>query len=262
VKATLDAPDVFRIAFSPDGKTLAAAGSPNNITLWEVATAKKRFTFPAHRSSIIGLDFSPDGRTLASASSMGKIKLWDALGIDESGAVRPDPGRTWSVLASRDAALAYRTIRGLTAAPRQAVPFLRDRLRPVPFPPEKLLRQIDGWLADLDSGSYVVRRQANERLEKVGEQAEVALRQALVGRPSLELRRRVEALLARIERERASRFCEELRQLRALEVLEHIGTAEARQVLEALAGGYPEARLTQEAKASLRRLARRQTATP
>jgi hypothetical protein len=48
-----------------------------------------------------------------------------------------------------------------------------------------------------------------------------------------------------------------LRRLRAVAVLEHIGTPEARQVLENLAGGEPEARLTREAKASVARLSRR-----
>ncbi len=51
-------------------------------------------------------------------------------------------------------------------------------------------------------------------------------------------------------------------QLRALEVLEHIGTAEARSLLEDLAKGVPEARLTREAKASLTRLAKRPVRKP
>jgi hypothetical protein len=44
--------------------------------------------------------------------------------------------------------------------------------------------------------------------------------------------------------------------LRAIEILERIGTPEARKGLEDLAKGIPEARQTQEAKAALIRLAR------
>jgi hypothetical protein len=50
--------------------------------------------------------------------------------------------------------------------------------------------------------------------------------------------------------------------LRQLEVLENIGTPEARGVLQTLAGGAPEAELTQAAKAALGRLARRPRPLP
>ena len=45
--------------------------------------------------------------------------------------------------------------------------------------------------------------------------------------------------------------------LAAIEALEHAGTAQAEQLLQVLAKGAAEARLTQEAKASLERLAKR-----
>jgi hypothetical protein len=46
-----------------------------------------------------------------------------------------------------------------------------------------------------------------------------------------------------------------VRAVRAVAVLEQIGTPEARQVLEALARGAPDALLTQDAQAALGRLA-------
>jgi hypothetical protein len=53
---------------------------------------------------------------------------------------------------------------------------------------------------------------------------------------------------------------EGLRSLRAIEVLEWIGGAEAYQVLEALSVGMPSARMTREAKGALERLGRRAVA--
>jgi hypothetical protein len=71
------------------------------------------------------------------------------------------------------------------------------------------------------------------------------------------LRRRVKEALEALD---PARSAERLRVVRAVEVLEHAGTGEARRVLGALARGAPEFRLAQEAAASLERLARRAAA--
>ena len=68
----------------------------------------------------------------------------------------------------------------------------------------------------------------------------------------LEVRRRAGRILGGLQ----ARSPERRREVRAVQVLECQGTAEARQLLRRLAEGAPEARLTQEARASLRRLAR------
>jgi HEAT repeat protein len=99
-----------------------------------------------------------------------------------------------------------------------------------------------------------VRQKATEALEKLGEGALKPLRQALEGKPSVELRRRVEQLLAKLDLSITSG--EGLRVARAIEVLERIGTAEARQVLRDLAEGGAASWRGQEAKASLARLPR------
>ncbi len=49
---------------------------------------------------------------------------------------------------------------------------------------------------------------------------------------------------------------QQLRDLRALEVLEFIGTPEARALLVSVANGDPSVRLTIEAKACLQRMSR------
>jgi len=92
-------------------------------------------------------------------------------------------------------------------------------------------------------------------LEDQGIRAEAVLRQAVASRPSLEVRRRLEELLARLEG--ATPSLESLRMLRSVEALEYIGTKAARQVLETLARGAPDARLSREAIAAVERLARR-----
>lgn len=107
-----------------------------------------------------------------------------------------------------------------------------------------------GWIADLDSAEFAAREQATRELARRGEAVEGALRKLLEGRPSLEVRRRVEMLLEKLK------GADRLRALRAIEVLEHLDTAQSRHLLEALAGGAPGACWTQEAKASLQRLSK------
>ena len=70
---------------------------------------------------------------------------------------------------------------------------------------------------------------------------------------SLEVRRRLERILEKLERPITSP--ERLRPLRAIEALEQIRTPDALDILQKLANGTPEARLTQEATATLEYLA-------
>jgi hypothetical protein len=163
----------------------------------------------------------------------------------------------WADLAGDDAPGAYRAIQQLTAAPQQTVPFLKAHLRPVSVVQPK---EIALLLADLDSDGFGVREKATAELAKLGESAEPALRQALEGQPSQEVRRRVGAVLQKLRTE--SPGPERLRELRALEALEQVGGDEVQKLLLRLAEGAPQARLTQEAKASLGRLAKRPGAVP
>jgi hypothetical protein len=154
----------------------------------------------------------------------------------------------WQSL-SEGAAPAYAALAALVAAPKQSVPFLRERLEPaVPADPKQVARLI----ADLDNDSFETRDKATAGLEKLGELAEPALRKALKADPSAETRQRLESLI-----EKASASAPggaRARKMRVVEALEQMDTADARQFLEALAKGAPEAHLTQEAKAAVGRL--------
>src|SRR5262249_15170329 len=119
------------------------------------------------------------------------------------------------------------------------------------------------FLRDLDDDAFAVREKAKTELARLGAAAEPALRQALAKSPSIEMRRRLEDLLKAVETERQIAFRKAerqapsrdvLRAVRALEVLEQIGTREAREVLKTLTADVPGAYLTQEARAALDRL--------
>lgn len=77
---------VLAVAISPDGRTLATAGSDRTILLWELPAGTLRRRLVGHRDQINALAFSPDGNSVASAAgpSDPAIRLWDVT----SGAAR------------------------------------------------------------------------------------------------------------------------------------------------------------------------------
>ena len=68
---------VFAVAFSPDSKTVAAAGADRAIRLWEVESGKLLSTIEDHADWVLDVAFSPDGTRLASASRDKTSKVFD-----------------------------------------------------------------------------------------------------------------------------------------------------------------------------------------
>ena len=76
------------------------------------------------------------------------------------------------------------------------------------------------------------------------------------GEPSLEMRRRLEALLEKLNPSGPFKG-EALRGMRGVQILESLATPESRRILERLAQGMESASLTRAAKESLVRMATR-----
>jgi hypothetical protein len=139
-------------------------------------------------------------------------------------------------------------MRALIASAGQAVPLVKEALRP---PPPADAARVARLVTDLDAEAFAAREKAAAELERLGPLARPALERAARTSPSAEVKRRAEALLAAIAVRLAG---EDRRALRAVEVLVQAGTRQARDLLRELAGGPPEAALTREARAGLERL--------
>jgi hypothetical protein len=235
------------------------SGPHPKLDLWDVFGERRvrRLAVPGH--ALAAATFSPDGRWLVTAMPDETPLVWDTspLGVPGGKAARAlkagEMNRLWDELAGWDRERAYRAARALADNPGESVPFLGRRLGPAVGLSAGKVR---GLVRDLDDDDFAVREAAERELKGLKERAVPALRRLLASRPSLEARRRAERLLRLEEKRRLkwSRSDEELRQVRAVELLEWVGTGAARRLLKSWAGGAEGATLTEEAKAALRRL--------
>jgi WD40 repeat protein len=247
------------VAFSADGRLLATASKKGVVRLWELATrlplgqfTPKRLSHngPAQDYRHVRLAFDPSGLRLAAGVEDGTVLVYFLPLLFASGGA-PVDGKAWEMLAGGDGKAAFALMLRLSQRPAEAMALLRERLAPAPVVAEQRLQEL---LADLDAGDFVRRDGAARELLKLGDAAEAALRALAAKPPSLEARRRAELVLKALDQRFRQFPSPAVRTARALQVLESIGSEEARQLLEALAKGDPRAGQTQLARDALERL--------
>jgi RNA polymerase sigma factor (sigma-70 family) len=248
------------VSCSPDGRVLAAAGGVTGgtaVRVLDLRTGKEIARLKGHDAEVVALAFTHDGSFLVSGSADSTGLVWGGAAMapparkpDEQTVERLD--ELWADLASGDAGKAFRAAALLESSPKGAAALLAERVKPVAAPDAK---QVARWIKELDDDSFDVREKAAAELGRLRELARPALEQALKSR-SAETQRRAEELLARVKAD-AAWSSDDLRRLRALEVLEKVNTPEARELLQGLSRGAEGSWLTREAKSSLERQAGR-----
>lgn len=66
----------YRLAYTPDGKTLAAGLSDGTVALQDVDTGRVRAVLQGHTRRVGALAATPDGKRLAAGGDEGQIAMW------------------------------------------------------------------------------------------------------------------------------------------------------------------------------------------
>ncbi len=243
--------------FSPTGRILAMVEVTKTfdafiLRLWDTLSGQQVRQIDLPYGGARDVVFAPDGRTLVTACYDSTILLWDLTGHLKNGVVEGEPltaqqlALLWAELKS-DGPRAEQAIWTLALAPVDSLRFLKECLQsPEPAKMEHIAKLVDALASD----RVVERETATQILYDLGEAAEGELRKVLDGHTGLEARKRIGHILE-------NRDQDVVRKLRAIEVIEQIGTSEAREVLEALRKNTANSRLSVGAAAALERLAKR-----
>ncbi len=76
-RSTIRVSDGRTLAFRPGGHVLATGHDGGDSALWDADTGRKLATLKGHADDVLDLAFSPDGATLATASKDRQVRLWN-----------------------------------------------------------------------------------------------------------------------------------------------------------------------------------------
>jgi RNA polymerase sigma factor (sigma-70 family) len=250
------------IAFTADSRGLIVTDT-GAITLWNLAAKKPvarhkspgRFVGSYGGSFASSLAVKPDGTVMTGHSDTTALVWRLAAPVRQPRDLgEQDLLAAWNALAGAEAGKAFAAAAALADSGNGAVKFLCTRLKPVAAPADEQMRKL---IAQLGAEEFADREAAERELRALGDAAAPALHAALKAGLSDEQTRRIGPIVRTAE---ASTIApgQRLQTVRAVAVLEWIGTKEARDQLKRLAEGVNGARLTREARSAAGRLERNQ----
>jgi WD40 repeat protein len=239
------------VTVSPNRRQLAIGGlfEPYEVRVYEARSGQFRRTFHGHRGKARVLGFTPDGARLLTAGADHTVLMWDArpqsMPLSDAMRRETDAAKLWIAMCAGKGQASYLAMARLAAEPDAAVKTARLRLKPAAAPPAAALDRV---LRDLGNTEFAVREAAERELDGYGEPAAELVNARLAKIDSPEARRRAEGFVKRWTGEVSP---VRLADMRAIELLESLGTVESRAFLKELASGDASAWRTREAKRAL-----------
>jgi hypothetical protein len=243
------------VQFHPNDRSCLTITPLGGIQCWELASGQERFSLPgtAKVNFAVTASISPDGRLFATIGPAGII-VWSFEKI--AGQSGPEQlSRTklqslWEEFTAYDARKSYAAMCKLAACPN-APPFIAE------VAPRKteLSSRVNKAIGNLGAAQFSTREQATADLIGVGDAARVTLNLELAkDNVSAEAARRIRQILAKLQpRIVGPASLDELHAARVAELLELIGSKDARELLKKYAADFGGEPLGREAKESLGR---------
>ena len=146
------------VAFSPDGRMLAIAGSDHReIKFWEAGSSKSFLAFSTESSGVLSISFSPDGRKLASGNLDATGLIWDVVPLVRTvNREKPDSSKDWRDLLAEGGPDVYRTMKEMASDSNLILPFLREQLVNPKLRTDEVMKMVEA----LDSDNAETREKA------------------------------------------------------------------------------------------------------
>jgi WD domain, G-beta repeat len=240
---------------SPDGRMFFCGGIDGYVYVFETVTGRIRRELGRHHGWVHAVAATPDSRRLISGSNDLTALVWDislaGQAPKNTTALTPEEqAKLWAKLLESDAKSSYEAMAALAAQPQIAVALIRQSIKPVSNGPSDQV--LDRLVTELGDEKFPVREKAHQELDQFGETAVAGLKARLPAAKSAEVRSRLVRLIDK--HNPPTPAPQQIRETRALEILEELNTPEARALMKELAAGVATARLTMDAAASLKRM--------
>ncbi len=252
------------IAFSADNRLAAFAGI-KGVKVFDLFNGVEVKTYPVTDMRIPNyyegfsagspLAFAPDGRTLATGHLDGTVTLWTVPKLADLPELKDDGfDKFWDSLTEEPKSDPRADVYRMLSQPEAAMKLLNAKFVAPPFKPLDV--DLAAVIRRLDAPAFPDRLAAIRKLRELGPRIAPALHEAIRTTESVEIRVRAEELLEQMKAgPRTFTSGPDLRASRAIEVLERIGSADAKRLLQGWANHTTNMRVANDAALALVRIA-------